>query len=52
MIMKLQNLNINIFDLGGGERFQRLWGHFIKKSTGIIYVVDSNDKERIKENWI
>ena len=50
--VKLQNLNINIFDLGGGERFQRLWGHFIKKSTGIIYVVDSNDKERIKENVI
>lgn len=36
-------------DVGGQDKIRPLWRHYYQNTQGIIYVVDSNDKERIDE---
>ncbi|XP_071485797.1 uncharacterized protein [Diadema antillarum] len=42
--------SFNILVVGsGGDKLQRLWRHYCYNTVGIIYVVDSADKERLAE---
>lgn len=36
-------------DVGGQDKIRPLWRHYYQNTQGIIYVVDSNDRERIDE---
>lgn len=38
-----------IWDVGGADKTRPLWRAYIRSSEGIIFVVDSVDKERIEE---
>lgn len=38
-----------VWDAGGQERIRPLWKSYARKADGIIYVVDSSDKERLEE---
>lgn len=38
-----------IWDVGGQDKTRPLWKSYTRKADGIIYVVDSTDKERIEE---
>jgi len=38
-----------IKDVGGQDKIRPLWKHYFSGSQGIIYVVDSNDRDRIEE---
>lgn len=38
-----------VWDAGGQERIRPLWKSYARKADGIIYVVDSTDKERLEE---
>ncbi|CAC5409368.1 ARL4 [Mytilus coruscus] len=38
-----------IWDIGGADKTRPLWRAYIRSSEGIIFVVDSVDKERIEE---
>uniref|UniRef100_A0A0N4ZFV7 ADP-ribosylation factor-related protein 1 n=1 Tax=Parastrongyloides trichosuri TaxID=131310 RepID=A0A0N4ZFV7_PARTI len=40
---------INCWDLGGQEGLRVLWKNYINESHGLMYVVDSSDKERYQE---
>jgi small GTP-binding protein len=42
-----KNLNFSIWDVGGQEKLRALWQHYFKEVAGIIFVVDSTDRERI-----
>ena len=42
------DLNLTIWDVGGNIRY--LWKHYYNGTAGIIFVVDSNDKDRIEES--
>jgi ADP-ribosylation factor 1/2 len=44
-----KGLAINVWDVGGQTKIRPLWKHYYQNTDGIIYVVDSNDKERIEE---
>jgi small GTP-binding protein len=35
--------------VGGQEKIRRLWQHYYQGTNGLIFVVDSNDQERIEE---
>jgi small GTP-binding protein len=35
--------------VGGQEKIRRLWQHYYQGSDGLIFVVDSSDRERIDE---
>lgn len=44
-----KNCNLTIWDVGGQERIRRLWRHYYDGVGAVIFVVDSNDRERIDE---
>ena len=49
--VEYKNVSFNLWDVGGQQRVRQLWKHYYIKSNsdGIIFVVDSNDGDRIKE---
>lgn len=49
-----KGLSLTIWDVGGGYLIRNLWYHYIHFSQGLIFVVDSNDPERLKEaaDWL
>ena len=48
-VLKRQNVNLSIFDLGGQLHFRNLWGTLMRGSSAIIFVLDSSDRERLEE---
>ena len=47
--IKINGFNINIQDVGGGDRIRNLWHHYFTDKQALIFVVDSNDVARIDE---
>ncbi|XP_022893649.1 ADP-ribosylation factor 1-like [Olea europaea var. sylvestris] len=43
------NINFTIWDFGGDDKIRPLWRHYFQNTQGIIFVVDSNDRDRIVE---
>ena len=43
-----KGLRFTIWDVGGQDKIRMLWKHYYQNSDGIIFVVDSNDKERFE----
>jgi len=41
---------LNFWDLGGQQELQALWDKYYQECHAVIYVVDSNDRERIHES--
>uniref|UniRef100_A0AC34QC33 ADP-ribosylation factor n=1 Tax=Panagrolaimus sp. JU765 TaxID=591449 RepID=A0AC34QC33_9BILA len=44
-----KNLSFTVWDVGGQDKIRPLWRHYFNNTNGIIFVVDSNDRERIDE---
>ncbi|XP_057991165.1 ADP-ribosylation factor 2 [Hevea brasiliensis] len=44
-----KNISFSVWDAGGQEKIRPLWKHYFKNVEGLIFVVDSSDKERISE---
>ena len=44
-----KNLNMSIWDIGGQDKIRRLWKYYYENCDGLIFVVDSADKNRFKE---
>ena len=44
------NFSLTIWDVGGTEKIRILWKHYFEETDGLIFVVDTNDKERIEES--
>ena len=42
--------NFITFDLGGADKMRLLFRHYYQNTEGIIYVVDSNDRDRIEKS--
>lgn len=38
-----------MWDVGGQDKIRPLWRHYFQNTQGIIFVVDSNDRDRIGE---
>ena len=45
--VEYKNLNFTIWDVGGQDKIRPLWRHYYPNTQGIIFVVDSNDRDRI-----
>ena len=43
-----KNISFTVWDVGGQDVIRPLWRHYFAKAQGLIFVVDSNDRERIK----
>jgi small GTP-binding protein len=44
-------LKMSVWDVGGQDRIRELWHHYYNNTQGLIFVVDSNDIERLDEVW-
>eukprot|EP00700_Malawimonas_jakobiformis_P001630 EC721963.1.p1 GENE.EC721963.1~~EC721963.1.p1 ORF type:complete len:179 (+),score=56.99 EC721963.1:16-552(+) len=47
--VEYKNISFTVWDVGGQDKIRRLWRHYYQNTQGIIFVVDSNDKERVDE---
>ncbi|KAF9314624.1 hypothetical protein BG000_007949 [Podila horticola] len=47
--VEYKNISFTVWDVGGQHKIRPLWRHYFQNSQGIIYVVDSNDRERAQE---
>jgi len=47
--VEYKNINFNVWDVGGQDKIRPLWRHYFQNTQGLIFVVDSNDRERVKE---
>jgi len=45
--VEYRNLRFTVWDVGGQEKIRRLWRYYYEGTNGLIFVVDSNDHERI-----
>ena len=45
-----KNLSITVWDVGGQDKIRVLWKHYYQNTDGLIFVVDSNDRERIEDS--
>jgi len=48
--VEYKNISFNVWDVGGQDKIRLLWKHYYTNTQGLIFVVDSNDRERIEEN--
>jgi len=42
-----RNISFTVWDVGGQDKIRPLWRHYYQNTQGLIFVVDSNDRERI-----
>ncbi|OMH80639.1 ADP-ribosylation factor 1 [Zancudomyces culisetae] len=47
--VEYRNISFTVWDVGGQDKIRPLWRHYFQNTQGIIFVVDSNDRERIGE---
>ena len=47
--VEYRNISFTVWDVGGQEKIRRLWRHYYTGSNGIIFVVDSNDRDRVDD---
>ncbi|KAI4315000.1 hypothetical protein L6164_027854 [Bauhinia variegata] len=47
--VEYKNVSFTVWDVGGQDKIRPLWRHYFQNTQGLIFVVDSNDRERISE---
>ena len=47
--VKYKNIGFTVWDMGGQDKIRNLWRVYLKGSAGIIFVLDSSDRERLTE---
>ncbi|KIJ13168.1 hypothetical protein PAXINDRAFT_81714, partial [Paxillus involutus ATCC 200175] len=43
--VEYKNISFTMWDVGGQVKIRPLWRHYFQNMQGIIFVVDSNDRE-------
>merc|ERR1712241_44884 len=46
--VEYRNLSFTVWDVGGQDKIRKLWRYYYQGTHGLIYVVDSNDRDRIE----
>ena len=47
--VKYKNILFTLWDMGGQDKIRNLWRVYLKGSAGIIFVLDSSDRDRLTE---
>lgn len=45
--VEYKNIKFTVWDVGGQDKIRPLWRHYYENTEGVIFVVDSNDRDRI-----
>ncbi|XP_068169680.1 ADP-ribosylation factor 4-like [Antennarius striatus] len=48
--VEYKNISFTVWDVGGQDKIRPLWRHYFQNTQGLIFVVDSNDRERMAES--
>jgi ADP-ribosylation factor protein 6 len=44
-----KNTKFNVWDVGGQDKIRPLWRHYFSGTQGLVFVIDSSDRERMDE---
>mmetsp|Transcript_57350 Transcript_57350/g.133704 ORF Transcript_57350/g.133704 Transcript_57350/m.133704 type:complete len:182 (+) Transcript_57350:82-627(+) len=47
--VEYKNLRFTVWDVGGQDKIRKLWRYYYQGTQGLIYVIDSNDRDRIED---
>ena len=47
--VEYKNISFTVWDVGGQDKIRPLWRYYFQDTQGIIFVVDSNDRDRVGE---
>ncbi|KAL3523569.1 hypothetical protein ACH5RR_016403 [Cinchona calisaya] len=47
--VEYKNVSFTVWDVGGQDKIRHLWRHYFYNTIGLIFVVDSNDRDRVFE---
>nr|XP_011462889.1 PREDICTED: ADP-ribosylation factor-like isoform X2 [Fragaria vesca subsp. vesca] len=47
--VEYKNISFTVWDVGGQDKIRPLWRHYFQNTQGLIFVVDSNDRDRAVE---
>jgi GTPase SAR1 family protein len=45
--VKYENINFQMWDVGGQSSIRRYWKGYYPKTKAVVFVIDSNDRDRI-----
>lgn len=45
--LRYGNIDLTVWDVGGQDKIRKLWQHYFTGTNGLIFVVDSNDVDRM-----
>ncbi|XP_042351736.1 ADP-ribosylation factor 4-like [Plectropomus leopardus] len=48
--VEYKNISFTVWDVGGQDKIRPLWRHYFQNTQGLIFVIDSNDRERVAES--
>ncbi|NXQ90742.1 ARF5 factor, partial [Nyctibius grandis] len=48
--VEYKNICFTVWDVGGQDKIRPLWRHYFQNTQGLIFVVDSHDRERVQES--
>jgi ADP-ribosylation factor protein 1 len=46
--VEYKNICFTVWDVGGQDKIRPLWRHYYQNTQGLVFVVDSNDRDRIE----
>src|SRR3990167_10284240 len=49
--VQYKHINLDTWDVGGEDKIRPLYRHYYQNTRGIIFVMDSNDRERIQDAY-
>merc|ERR1712039_1069020 len=47
--VEYKNINFTVWDIGGQDKIRKLWRYYYQGTQGLIFVVDSNDRDRFED---
>ena len=47
--VEYKNISFTVWDVGGQDKIRLLWRHYYQNTQGLIFVVDSNDRDRVDD---
>lgn len=47
--VEYKNVSFNIWDVGGQKQLRSLWKHYYDGANAVIFVIDSNDRNRLPD---
>merc|ERR1711904_118519 len=47
--VEYKNISFTVWDVGGQDKIRKLWRFYYQNTQGLIFVIDSNDRDRIED---